>query len=64
MVNPPPFVVENEACKVLEGGGCIPDNGVSDSDSDDLGPETAVDQDLDMDENQEQAPPAETRHPG
>lgn len=68
VVNVPPFAVENEACKMVVaeagGGECAEagDNGVSDSDSDDLGPETAVDADLDIDDdaemdNNDPAPP-------
>ncbi|CAH2086177.1 unnamed protein product [Euphydryas editha] len=73
VVNVPPFAVENEACKmvVAEAGGrdCAEggDNGVSDSDSDDLGPETAVDADLDIDDDAEMdhnepAPPTPPAH--
>ncbi|XP_060800398.1 microtubule-actin cross-linking factor 1, isoforms 6/7 isoform X3 [Amyelois transitella] len=49
------FAMEAEACKrqlIVDGGECADaDNGVdnSDSDSEDLGPETAVDVDLDAD---------------
>lgn len=73
MVNAPPFAVENEACKMVAeagGGDCTEsaDNGVSDSDSDDLGPETAVDADLDMDDdadmNPDPAPPTPPAHAG
>lgn len=71
----PPFAVENEACKMVVaeagGGDCAEggDNGVSDSDSDDLGPETAVDADLDIDDdaemdNNDPAPPTPPAHAG
>ncbi|XP_045445706.1 flocculation protein FLO11-like [Melitaea cinxia] len=73
VVNVPPFAVENEACKMVVaeagGGECAEggDNGVSDSDSDDLGPETAVDADLDIDDdaemdNNDPAPPTPPAH--
>lgn len=73
MVNAPPFAVENEACKLVAeagGGDCAEggDNSVSDSDSDDLGPETAVDADLDIDDdaemNHDPAPPTPPAHAG
>ncbi|CAG4912129.1 unnamed protein product [Colias eurytheme] len=47
VVNAPPFAVEG-ACDAAEAAGA--DNGVSDSDSEDLGPETAVDVDADADD--------------
>ncbi|XP_052737491.1 uncharacterized protein LOC112055609 isoform X2 [Bicyclus anynana] len=72
VVNVPPFALENEACKVVAaetgGGDCAEggDNGVSDSDSDDLGPETAVDAELDVDDDaelrDEPAPPTPPAH--
>ncbi|XP_038215727.1 uncharacterized protein LOC119835140 [Zerene cesonia] len=47
VVNAPPFAVEG-ACNAAEAASA--DNGVSDSDSEDLGPETAVDVDADADD--------------
>lgn len=68
LANAPPFAMEVEACKrpldgVADGGECAEadaDNGLdnSDSDSEDLGPETAVDaDDVDADRNHDPAPP-------
>lgn len=75
LANAPPFVMETEACKRLdataveaEGGKCADaeaDNGVdnSDSDSEDLGPETAVDaDDLDAERLHNPAPPTPPAH--
>lgn len=73
LANPPPFAVE-EACKAppdlatngnIVDDGASADNGIdhSDSDSEDLGPETAVDiDDLDADSKQEPAPPTPPAH--
>ncbi|XP_045785308.1 COPII coat assembly protein SEC16-like isoform X3 [Maniola jurtina] len=72
VTNVPPFVLKDEACKTVVaetgGGDCAEggDNGVSDSDSEDLGPETAVDADLDVDDDaelrDEPAPPTPPAH--
>ncbi|XP_069365662.1 uncharacterized protein [Maniola hyperantus] len=72
VTNVPPFVLKDEACKAVVaetgGGDCAEggDNGVSDSDSEDLGPETAVDADLDVDDDaelrDEPAPPTPPAH--
>lgn len=69
MANPPPFPTEMEACRrpldIATNGACgtegaaVADNGVenSDSDSEDLGPETAVDVD-DIDAESRHSEPA------
>ncbi|XP_026330042.1 uncharacterized protein LOC113237646 [Hyposmocoma kahamanoa] len=75
LANAPPFVMETEACKRLdataveaEAGECADaeaDNGVdnSDSDSEDLGPETAVDaDDLEAERLHDPAPPTPPAH--
>ncbi|CAK1545184.1 unnamed protein product [Leptosia nina] len=72
VVNAPPFSIDGDACKITgsiaeaAGGDCANDNGVSDSDSEDLGPETAVDIDADDGDvemrNHEPAPPTPPAH--
>ncbi|XP_050670315.1 uncharacterized protein LOC126969063 isoform X3 [Leptidea sinapis] len=69
VVNAPPLAVDGDAHKKLSeaaGGPEVADNGVSDSDSDDLGPETAVDMDADDNDVEmrlhEPAPPTPLAH--